>query len=478
VVGGGALVLTSVGPAGGSIVTVGNTFIVNYTVNNTSSGPVSVSLRASLAPAGQQGFGAFSDAANEAIVSVPVGTSTVSRQFAVPTTAGEGGYDVTWSLVNTSNGSVYDTRTKKSHLWLKTSGVTNDNLKISSASLGSSSFTVQSNVVNRINGTFTINNPGSSAARAVVKMRIRLAGSGTWISDWMNDVMVMVPPGTSSFTRSYAVPRYVASGSYDVQWTLSRPDFSGDIDNSFQFGVLTISNPVRITNVGVPILMYHNVDTPAYTGIWVTIENFTQQMDYLKNNGYNPITGDDLYNYVYKGVALPSKPVWITMDDSAQNLYDNAYPILKARGQKGSIYTVTGFAGQMNTWRTGSEPEHPHLTWDMSRVLNTEGLLADGHTRGHVHLPLLTLDGQQAEVWGSERDLVENIGTPGPSFSYPFGEYTDGSMWLTAHSGYRSGVTTRSGRQYTDGADLFQLNRIYISKDDTLSTFISKLTAP
>jgi peptidoglycan/xylan/chitin deacetylase (PgdA/CDA1 family) len=480
--GGGVVELSSVGyEAGGSsgVVEAGSSFTLSYIINNTAAGPEQVRLGAAMAPSGAEGFNSYTDAGNEVTVEVPVGVSTVSRRLAVPANQSEGGYDVTWVLVDLADGGDYDRRTRPSYIWVRAPGRQADDLELAKTELGASSVTMQPGVVNRINGTFTVNNPGGEAARVVLKLQIRLNGGGGWISDWMNDSLVTVPRGSHSFTRSFAIPGYVATGSYDVSWSLVRPDFSGDVALSHDFGVLTINNPAPVARVGVPILMYHNVDTPAETGIWVTKEDFAGQMNYLAANGYNTIEGDDLYNYVYKGVALPSNPVWITMDDSAQNLYDNAYPVLTGHGQRASIYTVTQLMGKYNTWADSKEPQHLHMTWDMLREMHADRLSAEGHTRGHVHLPELTWEGQQTEIWGTAQDLAENIGGgAGTSFSYPFGEYSDATLWLTAHSGFRTGLTIRSGRQYTDDLGIYVLNRIYIEKDDTLETFTGKLKAP
>jgi peptidoglycan/xylan/chitin deacetylase (PgdA/CDA1 family) len=250
------------------------------------------------------------------------------------------------------------------------------------------------------------------------------------------------------------------------------------IDSTGQFDVLTITNSSRITNVGVPILMYHNVDSTTPTGNWVTTANFTQQMDYLNNNGYTTITGKELFDYIFKGIALPIKPVWITIDDAYQNIYENAYPVLQARNQRASIFVPTQVLGQMNVWDLCCEPQHPHMSWEMVRRMTGSNIADDGHTRGHVHLTALNWSAQQGEIWGTSRDLMDNTGRPSTTFSYPYGEYGDATVWLAAHSGFRGAVTTRSGKAYTDLADVYTLNRIYIQSTDTLSNFVTKLTQP
>src|SRR5439155_21818805 len=163
-----------------------------------------------------------------------------------------------------------------------------------------------------------------------------------------------------TFTRNFAIPRYLASGSYDVVWELDDPNFT-QIDMQGPLNVLTITNPSAVANVGIPIMMYHSINPSPLGNNYVLVSNFQQQMDYLVSNNWTTITGDDIYNYLYKGTALPAKPVWLTFDDSYQNVYDNALPIMQIRGLKGSIFAVTQYMGQMNSWDIASEPQHLHI---------------------------------------------------------------------------------------------------------------------
>lgn len=79
---------------------------------------------------------------------------------------------------------------------------------------------------------------------------------------------------------------------------------------------------------------------------------------------------------------------------------------------------------------------------------------------------------------GAQRDLVSFLGTPGSSFSYPYGQNPDSAKWLLAHSGFRSGVVIGQAKQHTDYADMYQMTRIGIADSDTLPTFITKITQP
>jgi len=201
-------------------------------------------------------------------------------------------------------------------------------------------------------------------------------------------------------------------------------------------------------------------------------------MDYLANNWWNTVSGQNVYDYVYKGVALPLKPVWLTFDDSYQDIYDYAYPVLQSHNQKASIFSVTQYMGLMNSWDLGNEAQHLHMTWNMLSTLYQNGLGADGHTQHHAAMFDLNIPQQQAEIWGNQLDLVSHLGVAGYDFSYPYGQYPDTAEWLVAHSGFHSAVIIGQAKQYTDYINMYELTRIGISQGDSLSTFISKLTQP
>ena len=155
-------------------------------------------------------------------------------------------------------------------------------------------------------------------------MKIRLHGTTNWISDLAGDTLVDMAPGISTWTRSFAIPRYLASGAYDVLFELGTPDLTGYHDNTVVNNALQITNPAVIANVGVPILMYHNINPRRRAATGSRFATSPARWTYLQSNGWTAITAATIYNYIYKGTALPAKPVWLTFDDSYQNIYDYA----------------------------------------------------------------------------------------------------------------------------------------------------------
>jgi hypothetical protein len=109
-------------------------------------------------------------------------------------------------------------------------------------------------------------------------------------------------------------------------------------------------------SVQVPILMYHYITTPPTNNeleehLTVAPALFSQEMDYLKSHGYSTITYNQLFDALYYGGPLPSRPIVLTFDDGQENNYQVAFPILQAHGFSGMFFIITGkigWQGQMS----------------------------------------------------------------------------------------------------------------------------------
>ncbi len=123
--------------------------------------------------------------------------------------------------------------------------------------------------------------------------------------------------------------------------------------------------------VHVPIMMYHYI-SPAPTHdllmltLTVTPTLFAQQLDYLKQQGYQTITFNQLFDALYYGGPLPKKPIILTFDDGYEDVYQFALPILKAHGYSGMFYIITGkvgWQGYMNWNELHSLYSQWHANW-------------------------------------------------------------------------------------------------------------------
>lgn len=103
----------------------------------------------------------------------------------------------------------------------------------------------------------------------------------------------------------------------------------------------------NITKVKMVMPFYHivanNEPQHAYKlKITRNTKQFINDIDTLLKH-YKPISLTNLYNHVYSGEQLPKKSVFISFDDGLTEFYYNAWPILKQKGIKPTLFINTAF---------------------------------------------------------------------------------------------------------------------------------------
>lgn len=114
-------------------------------------------------------------------------------------------------------------------------------------------------------------------------------------------------------------------------------------------------------------LVYHDVtDDPGREPYNVSRSLFVAQMDYLKHNGYQPVSLELLEKASRGKARLPEKPVLLTFDDALRSYAEYVVPLLKIYGFP-SVVSVVG------AWADGSRtpPEYQGrlMTWEDLRKL-------------------------------------------------------------------------------------------------------------
>jgi peptidoglycan/xylan/chitin deacetylase (PgdA/CDA1 family) len=182
--------------------------------------------------------------------------------------------------------------------------------------------------------------------------------------------------------------------------------------------------------------------------LFVTLENFCEQMEYLYENGYRTLTLAEVINYYYRGTEMSEKSVLLTFDDCFQSIRQYAYPVLKKYGFHAAAFVVTGW---LNTER---KPFNP----DKSVCLTAQDLeeMADvfeyaNHT-DLFHSRTSTTVSKIMEV--SDREFSEDLDRCNAApivgakdaFAYPFGLYAERNVVLLRSKGFRLAFTSGSGR--------------------------------
>lgn len=236
---------------------------------------------------------------------------------------------------------------------------------------------------------------------------------------------------------------------------------STDLANNIGLKKDRTFNPETLINDnrGIPVLYYHSVKPSEDNEVTISPDKLYEQLKYLLDNGYTPLTLNELKEYLINNSSIPNKSIVITFDDGYMDNYYYAFPILKDLGIAATIFCITN---ELNG--------EYYLSKEAIIEMSDYGIDIQSHTVTHPHLNTLTYEQQLVELKNSKEYLESILGKKVDSIAYPFGYYNDTTIKAAADSGYTLGFTTKRG--LSDRNDAFlKLDRIYVSSAYDLNTF-------
>ncbi len=240
------------------------------------------------------------------------------------------------------------------------------------------------------------------------------------------------------------------------------------------------------------MLIYHHVadDTPRVSS--VTADELRQHLQYLKDNDFQVIGLDVLIDQLKNAKPIADNAVVLTFDDSFENNYTTAHPILQEFGYP---YTIFISPGSIDN-RVG-----PVLNWDQVRKMAADGVLVANHAMNHEHMTKREAGESLADwrvrikqnILDAEQRIKQETGQNHQWLAYPYGEFNNelesivedlGFIGIGQQSGAIGPATklTRIPRypaagQYADLANLGQKLKTlafnitdYIAADQQIST--------
>lgn len=200
---------------------------------------------------------------------------------------------------------------------------------------------------------------------------------------------------------------------------------------------------MRAQDRRIPVIMYHDIikerDRDA---VWFdcTSEEFEDQMKQIQTWGAIPISLDQLYAHLTKGVPVPDTAIVLTFDDNYQGFWDRGLPILRKYNFPAAVFVHTGFVGH-------KEGLHPKMDWDELKQLVKDPLITIGnHTITHPQdITLLPPDEQQREISDAKKDLETHLGKTIDYFAYPDGKNDAISQDYVRSAGHKMAFTIANG---------------------------------
>lgn len=216
-------------------------------------------------------------------------------------------------------------------------------------------------------------------------------------------------------------------------------------------GILNTEIP---TDIRVPVLMYHAVDSQiwGHRELFVTPEVMEAHLKFLLDNGYDPIFFEDLHR-----ADQYDKPVILTFDDGYRNNYTELFPLLQKYQVKATIFIVTSSIGSKET----------SMTAEQVKELSDSGLVSiQSHTVNHRVLRGLPAEEQRLEMEQSKLLVTRMTGREPFVISYPTGVFDANTLPL-AQEFYRYGVIVLRG-DYITGTDPWTIRRYNVRDTTTM----------
>lgn len=214
--------------------------------------------------------------------------------------------------------------------------------------------------------------------------------------------------------------------------------------------------------IPLPVIMYHSIYTNTPSEYAVTAKQVENDLQWLKKNGYQTVTAEQVIAYTRHRGNLPEKAVMITLDDGFYNNLSVLVPLLEKYDMT-AVVSVVGSYVDNNAIKDPHNPQYSYLTWeDITELVKSGRIEIGNHTYGMHSL----YDGRigcsrntgetEAEyhkaltedIQRLQEEFHENIGFFPVIFTYPFGSVSRESLPVIRDSGFLMTLTCREQMNY------------------------------
>lgn len=256
------------------------------------------------------------------------------------------------------------------------------------------------------------------------------------------------------------------------------------------------------------VLCYHDV-APGLAPVAddryaVSRENLARHFAWLRDNGYQVVSVDDLLAAREGRRALPAKAVLLTFDDGERSLYTDVYPLLRLFNYPAVAALVTSWmevpAGGSVEYGDERRPRDRFISWSEAREMQASGLVEFASQTHDLHYaapasPLgaelavaanrlwqagagyetLTAYYQRvgADVAESRAILERRLGRAPRVLVWPYGAYSHVGWQAAARAGFRLSLTLDDTRPAN--AEATHIGRVIVMDNPDAADFAAAL---
>jgi peptidoglycan/xylan/chitin deacetylase (PgdA/CDA1 family) len=177
----------------------------------------------------------------------------------------------------------------------------------------------------------------------------------------------------------------------------------------------------------------------------VTLEEFTKQMNFLKEQNYTVLTLKEFELFMTNQKKVPAKSVLITFDDGFKNVFEFAYPVLKKNGFYAVHFMITEFITERTVAYDSAYLQYASIgeLKEAADVFDYGNHTNSFHKRNEDGIAyLLAYDAEKVK-----EDLAKANEWLGRStaFTPPYGEYNPATLEILKELNVKMGFTVEQG---------------------------------
>jgi len=254
-------------------------------------------------------------------------------------------------------------------------------------------------------------------------------------------------------------------------------------------------------------IAYHDVEDrdPDQAVVAVRTERLIEQLAWLRENGYKPVTVDQIMAARKGGPELPAKAILLSFDDGYSSFYTRVLPVLRAYNWHALLAPVGSWIdtplNQPVDFAGAPRARSDFLTWDQIREISRSGLVeiaahTDANHKGILANPQGNLQPAAAtrrydpvtKRYESEADFQARIRTDVNNISekirkvtgnkprvwvWPYGAADGTSLTVVGEAGYEMALTLEDGLDALD--NLMSSPRFLVASDPDGERFANSI---
>lgn len=242
----------------------------------------------------------------------------------------------------------------------------------------------------------------------------------------------------------------------------------------------------------VTVIMYHQISENS--SIWgdyvIPPEMLKKDFQYMKDNGFHPVSIEDLKQFTEGKTNLPKKAVLITFDDGERSFLTKVLPLLKEYNYP-AVVSVVGALTDLYTDNGDTDDRYAYLNWNDMQALFHEPLVTVGNHTYDMHslstrrgMGKMSMESKAEYIDAVNEDFdrfnscfTQHIGTVPTVLAYPYGIRNDTLLTLAKEKGITVTLTCGEKVNYLNKGDtLFELGRFNRPYRYSTEEFFLKIT--